>query len=512
VNDFVRVRTALRRAGAIALALVLVISTAASALAATRGGPARHGATPQAPIDQSGLQFTAFRSLGLPIVPGEDFYLNLWRSVDVGPTHWAEVVAGSPVDLGSATWTFNGTVSGVNTYVANLLITNPTQGTHTYQAIFDATDTLDALTLNLEVAVEPVPMTVTIVNTTVPVRAHHPVSLAADITGEGTGQPITGNVEWRNADADTVIDTIPVGSYLTIDSPTAGVHHFVASYSGDTTHATATSAVFALTVGPDTVDASGVGVKYSTFYPVKDGYRDYDYIRGKRNEPLSVAIRIYGPTGSVVRSASMGRASGTYSYTWNGRTSGGTVLAAGKYKVVQTLTDAYNTKKAYTNYVYLSHKKLVSHTTYVYRKGSSLSAAGSGDGGSVAVSTSTGVARLRAGSGGWAIGGWQLTLPSATVYNSISFGVYAKAFLGVPPTYIAMQNFNTCARSSLWSDTCFDRWRTIGSGSGSLAWYSTSGSVTRNRSGVYVRGLVEVLQGTTYVYKVRVKVTYQRLE
>ncbi len=47
---------------------------------------------------------------------------------------------------------------------------------------------------------------------------------------------------------------------------------------------------------------------------------------------------------------------------------------------------------------------------------------------------------------------------------------------------------------------------------GGLTWYSTSGSVTSNRSGHYVRGRVLVQAGTAYVYKVQVKVTYGLLQ
>jgi len=48
-----------------------------------------------------------------------------------------------------------------------------------------------------------------------------------------------------------------------------------------------------VTVTPDVgVSASGVGVSASTFYPVKDGYRDAVSIRGTLLEPATVAIKI----------------------------------------------------------------------------------------------------------------------------------------------------------------------------------------------------------------------------
>ena len=71
-----------------------------------------------------------------------------------------------------------------------------------------------------------------------------------------------------------------------------------------------------------------------------------------------------------------------------------------------------------------------------------------------------------------------------------------------------MQNFVSCpyVAGSNWNTDCFDRWHTIG-GTGTK-WYSTTGSLTYNRSGTRVRGLVSDGHGTIYVYKAQVVITY----
>ena len=113
---------------------------------------------------------------------------------------------------------------------------------------------------------------------------------------------------------------------------------------------------------------------------------------------------------------------------------------------------------------------------------------------------------MRASNGGWTGVGYQFSLPSATVYKSISFQAYVKGFLSIPTNYIGIQNFKTCAPSYGWHEECFERWEAGGSGSGVPEWHWTSGSTTTNRTGRTARGMVSVYSGTAYVYKVRMKV------
>jgi flagellar hook capping protein FlgD len=256
------------------------------------------------------------------------------------------------------------------------------------------------------------------------------------------------------------------------------------------------------------VQATGVTIDLGTFYPVRDGYRDYVHAKGSRLEPASVRVLVYNPSNRVVRTFSLARASGGYSITWNGRSTSGALQPAGRYKVVQQLTDAAGMKLTVSKFVVVSLKKLVFSTKYITKNGSSVTAAGHVGSGSVGVSTTTGIARLRVTSGGWAGAGYQFSLPSATVYRSLAFQAYVKGSGGVPPNELGMQNFKTCSISSGWHESCFDHWGYGGAHPFYPIWRSTSGSPTNNRSGRDVRGLFSVNYGTVYVYKVRVKVVF----
>jgi hypothetical protein len=299
---------------------------------------------------------------------------------------------------------------------------------------------------------------------------------------------------------------------LVVPSMAIGSHSLTVEYSGDAFYGGSTSEPQVVSITPDVVEATGVGLEFGTFYPVVDKYRDVNHIKGTRTEPVSVGLVIYNSSNKVVRRATIARAGGAYSYAWNGRTSTGAILASGKYRIVQTLTDAYGTKKAFTSYSTLSAKKLVNHTTYVTRRGDLVSAKGTGGTGRLYVSSSGGYAKLVSGADGFVVAGWQLTLPSATVYRSLSFQVYGKAHTGIPMTQIGVQNFVTCGYSSSWYESCFDHWHWMGTAAASLVWTSTSAHANFNRSGRTVRGMIDVPYGTAYVYRVRFKVTYATLQ
>ena len=466
-------------------------------------GPAR-AATP---VDASKVQFQAFRSFGYDLVPGEDFFLRLTIWTGAGPfNQFAEVISGTPTALPAPTWV-PGTMNGEPSSEGTLTITDPTAGHHIYKAMFDADGTYDALTVTLEVDVDPVPTSVSIMASVNPVQTNHTSTLSAQIDPGNAGTPLTGSLEWRNADTAAVLQTddVEVDQSYPATPTTAGVKHFEAGYSGDTTHEGSTSATFDLTATNDFVQATGVTIDIATFYPVRDGYRDYVHAKGNRLEPASVRVLIYDATNHVVRTLTLARASGGYSIAWNGRSTSGALQQAGRYKIVQQLTDVAGMKLTVAKFVTLSLKKLVYSTKYVIKNGSAITAAGHVGSASVTVS-STGIARLRASSGGWAGAGYQFSLPSAIVYRSIAFQAYVKSPLTVPPNTIGIQNFKTCPISTGWNEGCFDHRAGIGTSSSSLVWKTSTGSATNNRSGRTARGMVSVYVGTVYVYKVRIKV------
>ena len=467
------------------------------------------------PPDDSGITFTAFRSFGLPIVPGQPFYLSVVKTVPTGPLHFAEVVDGVETFIGVPDFQPGGTVNGVPQSIANWLIEDPTEATHTYLAIFEATEEYAEIRLSLEVVVARAVMTITIGTATNPIQTNQEVILYPELAGGGTGSALTGDFEWRNADSGALLATRPADdSFLSFGSLPVGTYHFTIRYTGDPERAPVTSPVFELRVTDNVVEAQGVGVQYTTFYPVADGYRDTVGIKGNRLESASVAIRVLSSTGTTVRTATVAAGTGAYSYAWNGRTSAGSLLAAGKYKVVQTLTDGLGSKLSVTSNVTLSHGKLVTKTAYVTKDGSAISAKGSGSGGAVTTSTASGgYAKLASGGSGWAIAGWEFSIPGAFIYKSVAIEVYAQAGFSVPPTALGIQNFESCARTSEWNESCFDRWATVGTSPASLRWYSTSpSSAAAYRSGSFVRGIVTVDSGTVLVYEARAKVVYQVLE
>jgi hypothetical protein len=346
-----------------------------------------------------------------------------------------------------------------------------------------------------------------------PLEAHHVITLAAGIQTTSDGWATDATVKFEEVDGrapqcQTAVD--PSNQTLCqIPSIAAGTYHYKVTYSGNTIVAGSVSDPFDLTIAADAVHATNIGRNYSTFYPRKDGYRDSLSIYGSRQEPIAVSIKIYNSSNSLVKSVTKARATGAYSYAWSGRNSAGTILPSGKYRIVQKLTDAAGTTRSVTLYANLSKKVLVTKTTYVTKNGSSVGASG----GSVRISTTSHYAKLHGSLSSAAVVGYQFTLPSATVYKSIRFQVYAKAPYSVPPNLIAMQNFNACPLvGGTWDLGCFDHWGTLGYSTTALHWSSTTGSPSHNRIGRIVRGAAVVQSGTIYIYKARVRVVYQVLQ
>jgi hypothetical protein len=345
-----------------------------------------------------------------------------------------------------------------------------------------------------------------------PLEAHHVITLSAGVQTTSDQWAADASVTFEEVDGHAPSCTIAVDpsnqTLCNIPSIPAGTYHYKVSYTGNTIVAPSVSDPFDLTIAPDAVHATNIGRNYATFYPRKDGYRDTLSIYGTRNEPISVSIKIYNSGGTRVKYVTKALGTGAYSYAWNGRNSAGTILASGKYRIVQKLTDAAGTTRSVTLYANLSKKVLVTKTTYVTKNGSSVAAAA----GSVAINTTAHYAKLHGSLSSVAAAGYQFTLPSAIFYKSIKFQVYAKAIWHVPPNFIAMQNFSVCPLSSAWEIGCFDHEGELGYTSSALHWNSTTGSPSHNRSGRTVRGVALVQSGTIYIYKARVRVVYQVLE
>ena len=249
-----------------------------------------------------------------------------------------------------------------------------------------------------------------------------------------------------------------------------GDHPLTATYSGDGDYGPS-DAQLTQTVEPDTTVDGWAGVLYSTFYPYKDGYRDTNAIRGSLGEPASVLIRIYAPSDALIRTIDLGaRPAGAYSWTWTGRTSSGAILPAGRYKVVQRLTDASSNVKNVTSFSTVSTKKLKWTSATITLHGSDFTARSDGGSGYISKTRSAyaGGVRLYSGKAGVAVA-YKFTVHGARVYGStVKFGVLGKSPNG---TTVSEGLWNRASCSPAYIG-CYDL-KTMGPG---YAWWSMRAS------------------------------------
>jgi len=78
---------------------------------------------------------------------------------------------------------------------------------------------------------------------------------------------------------------------------------------------------------------SGVGATLSTFYPYRDNYRDYTWLRGTSSESARlIVLQVFDRTNRLVRSSSVSnQPAGGFGFSWNGRNNAGASLPAGAY-------------------------------------------------------------------------------------------------------------------------------------------------------------------------------------
>jgi hypothetical protein len=427
-----------------------------------------------------------------------------------GPVEFHDVTGGGDVLLGSSSLAYIGNPSWNQ---ATFNVSGLATGLHTYEARFAGTNEIAGGTAQATVTVgkqasgawldvTPNP----VLNTAGATAAVYISSSRKGLTGHDIALPAaTGTVAVKRVSTGAVLGTTPVngpGPYsLLLPVFPSGTVGLVAEYSGDANFDASTSAPFDLSVQSDVVDATGVTIGYTTFYPAKDGYRDTLPIKGVRNELASVAVRVYNSSNKLVKSFSVASGTGPYSVSWTGRNSAGTMLATGTYRVVQTLTDGNGIHLAVTKSVVLSAKKLYYYSKTVTKLGTGASSVGTSGSGRV-LKYSDGSIKLEA-RGGWVGVGWQLTLPSAAVYSSLSIGAYGST--GAPLGYMSAQNFTWCSYSSTWDISCFDRSTAMHT---TTSWATRSVSASANRHGRYVRIAVSQYIGSTKVYKVRAVVKY----
>ncbi len=206
------------------------------------------------------------------------------------------------------------------------------------------------------------------------------------------------------------------------------------------------------------VEASRFAVTPTTFYPYVDGYVDTTAIKGFRGEKASVSISIYSATGSRVRTLSSPMALGTYSVAWNGKTSSGALVAAGRYRVVQAVTDLWGNKLTSTLYVTVSRKRLYTYTWSRTLDAAAYSSQGRGGTGTISRSASSygGGLRIASGKNGGAAVGYQFSLPHATTYKRLTFQVLGRGNpVAGAEADTGIQDWTICRN---WGTSCVDRW------------------------------------------------------
>jgi subtilisin family serine protease/flagellar hook assembly protein FlgD len=138
---------------------------------------------------------------------------------------------------------------------------------------------------------------------------------------------------------------------------------YVSTYhvSGSTTlYGQATRTARVDTVAP----TLGVTGALTTIYPVTDGYRDTLAPKVTTNEAGLLTMQVKNSAGSVVRTISLSHSgTGTFTLTWNGRTTSGAIVPAGTYTYVVVSQDKALNRRGSARYsVAVSLKKLVATT------------------------------------------------------------------------------------------------------------------------------------------------------
>ena len=312
-----------------------------------------------------------------------------------------------------------------------------------------------------------------------------------------------------------VVADVDGGRIATLNVRLAGVgtHVVRATYSGDDWFGTSGSQTVSIEVTGDTsVAASGVGVGYTTFYPYKDSYRDSVAIRGTLQETGSVTIKVYASSGRKVRTFSVSSREGRYSVAWNGRTASGTRVAAGKYRVVQTIRDQAGHSTTFTSYTNVSNKRLYWSTTSITKYADTGSFYGLDYSGYAGYARSSSHSRGIFMSGGTCtydydygdvcdgvFGSYRFTLRSAVQYSSIRISVLGRSYSGYGSGAVGVKD----------TDGGIDGVKTVGK---SWRWY-TSGSVgsSGHVGSRHVSGIVAAIgtnEGVMDYQKVRVTYKY----
>jgi hypothetical protein len=291
----------------------------------------------------------------------------------------------------------------------------------------------------------------------------------------------------------------------------AGTYTITVQYSG-TALVDGSSGQASLTVAPDVVHAVAFQ-QYLTFYPVRDGYRDKVIISGERQEPSTATVRIYAPSGALIKTVAFAEASTPFAFAWDGRYSAGGVRPEGKYKVTARFVDEFDNSLTAVGFITLSRKKLIWHTKTIERTGASADDAGGHLGAAYTFAGESYIKFIPNGGDGQAA--WDFTIPSAVVYDSLVFRAYARHQRSTgDATALGLVNFTVpgCPVGLPAPDmSCIGGLHALGNASGTTAWFSTGKLGNAFHAGRFVRGMVWGTKKVTYVYRVQLVVRYATL-
>jgi hypothetical protein len=319
-----------------------------------------------------------------------------------------------------------------------------------------------------------------------------PVTWTAAVEPEVSGALPTGSLVFNIdgiAQPAVPLDKNGRGS-VTVRWSTPGRKNVAVSYAGDASFAATGTASTAPSVVANTARATGVGVSATAFSPIVDGWRDTVTARGTRLEPLSVAIVVKDAHGNAVRTFTYRTAAGPYAWAWNGRRSDGSALPAGRYTIVQSLTDPYGSRPhaVTTSSVVLSLREIKwSAITITATPGPRCFEFSSGDGVGSYSCSSTVPLRLAAAAGHWPGVGYEFRLPSATAYRSIRVEVEGTA-TGRQPTV----GFHDWTLGLAWGQLYRPDWRRTSISPTATRWAGvTTADTARFVSGRTVRVYIE---------------------
>lgn len=255
--------------------------------------------------------------------------------------------------------------------------------------------------------------------------------------------PDDGRVQFM--EGNRLLGTAPIDNatgqaVLAIATLAAGTHQIVAIYTGSAAFAGSASPSTAITIGADTtVQATGVSVSHATIYPVVDGIGDTVNIRGRTGERTSITIAIVNSAGKRVRSIGLGTVIGPYSTTWNGRTSSGTIVPAGRYTVIQTLVDLRRNRLVVSSPLTVSHKRLVDVSGEITRNALDFDNQGSEGFGFVFEKGSNDSVHVWGNvSPDWAFVSYTFRVPASDRYTNVRFEVEGEAQAGRTGAVLAL--------------------------------------------------------------------------